>query len=76
MNMKRLPLSRLFTVGIALTGFTVPVFAEDAKKAANTAKTGQPAPGFTLESSNKKQVSLSGFRGKKNVILIFSRANW
>ena len=76
MKMKRVPLSRLFTVGIALIGFTVPAFAEDAKTAANAAKTGQTAPDFTLESNSKKQVSLSSFRGKKNVILVFSRANW
>ncbi len=32
---------------------------------------GQPAPDFTLVDHNKRQVSLSGFRGRKNVVLSF-----
>ncbi len=32
---------------------------------------GAEAPGFTLPDFNKEQVSLSDFRGKKNVLLVF-----
>ncbi len=32
---------------------------------------GQPAPGFTLLDSDMKKVSLSAFRGHKNVVLYF-----
>jgi cytochrome oxidase Cu insertion factor (SCO1/SenC/PrrC family) len=39
-------------------------------------KVGQPAPDFTLENINGKQVSLSEFRGKKSVVLVFYRGQW
>ena len=32
---------------------------------------GQPAPDFTLLDQNKRAVSLSEFRGRKNVVLVF-----
>ena len=34
-------------------------------------KTGQPAPDFTLPSVSGKKISLSQYRGKKNVVLSF-----
>src|SRR5437867_1421878 len=34
-------------------------------------KIGDPAPDFTLSSHNGKQVKLSEFKGKKNVVLAF-----
>lgn len=39
-------------------------------------KTGQEAPDFTLPSVSGKSVTLSGFRGKKNVVLSFVPAAW
>jgi cytochrome oxidase Cu insertion factor (SCO1/SenC/PrrC family) len=39
-------------------------------------KVGQPAPDFTLENIDGKQVSLSEFRGKKSVVLVFYRGQW
>jgi peroxiredoxin (alkyl hydroperoxide reductase subunit C) len=33
----------------------------------------QPAPDFTLKSFTGEPVSLSAFRGKKNVLLVFNR---
>ena len=39
-------------------------------------KVGQPAPDFTLEDVNEKNISLSDFRGKKSVVLVFYRGYW
>ena len=39
-------------------------------------KVGDQAPDFTLENSDKQRISLSDFRGKKNVLLYFSRGHW
>ncbi len=39
-------------------------------------KVGQPAPDFTLPSVSGEIVSLSRFRGKKNVVLSFVPAAW
>ena len=36
-----------------------------------SAEVGQPAPDFTLDSSEGGQVSLSSFKGKKNVVVFF-----
>jgi peroxiredoxin (alkyl hydroperoxide reductase subunit C) len=32
---------------------------------------GQPAPDFALADHNRRQITLSQFRGKKNVVLSF-----
>jgi cytochrome oxidase Cu insertion factor (SCO1/SenC/PrrC family) len=39
-------------------------------------KVGQQAPDFTLENIDRKQFSLSDFRGKKSVVLVFYRGQW
>ena len=39
-------------------------------------KIGDAAPDFTLESEKGHPVTLSQFRGKKNVILVFYRGHW
>jgi len=39
-------------------------------------KVGQPAPDFILEDVNGRNVSLSDFRGKKSVVLVFYRGYW
>jgi peroxiredoxin (alkyl hydroperoxide reductase subunit C) len=41
-----------------------------------TVKTGDTAPDFTLPSVDGKEVSLSDFRGKKNVVISFVPAAW
>lgn len=41
-----------------------------------TLKVGEPAADFTLADSNGKTTTLSNFRGKSNVMLIFYRGNW
>ena len=37
---------------------------------------GQKAPDFTLQDQNKKDVKLSDFAGKKNVVLMFYPLDW
>jgi peroxiredoxin len=39
-------------------------------------KVGQPAPNFTLEDMEGKSITLSDFRGKKTVVLVFYRGYW
>ena len=39
-------------------------------------KAGQPAPDFTLEDSDGKNISLADYRGKKSVVLVFYRGHW
>ena len=39
-------------------------------------KVGQPAPDFTLEDMEGKNITLSDFRGKKTVVLVFYRGYW
>lgn len=39
-------------------------------------KVGQPAPDFTLEDVDGKAMTLSDFRGKKSVVLVFYRGYW
>ena len=39
-------------------------------------KVSQPAPDFTLEDSDGKAISLSDFRAKKSVVLVFYRGYW
>ena len=39
-------------------------------------KVGHAAPDFTLENFDGTRISLSDFRGKKNVVLVFYRGHW
>jgi cytochrome oxidase Cu insertion factor (SCO1/SenC/PrrC family) len=42
----------------------------------NRIKVGQPAPDFSLEDASGKTITLSEFRDKKNVVLVFYRGYW
>ena len=42
----------------------------------NRIKVGQPAPDFALEDVNNKTITLSEFREKKTVVLVFYRGYW
>lgn len=42
----------------------------------NRVKVGQAAPDFTLEEIDGKPLTLSDYRGKKSVILVFYRGYW
>mgnify|MGYP006310455337 FL=1 len=39
----------------------------------NRVKKGETPPDFTLENTEGEQISLSDFKGKKNVYLVFNR---
>jgi len=39
-------------------------------------KVGDEAPDFTLEDQDAKPVTLSSYRGKKSVVLVFYRGYW
>lgn len=39
-------------------------------------KAGDAAPDFTLEDQDGKPVSLSDYRGKKTIVLVFYRGYW
>ena len=39
-------------------------------------KIGDPAPDFTLEAENGTPITLSQFRGKNSVVLVFYRGHW
>ena len=42
----------------------------------NRIKVGQPAPDFSLEDVNGKTITLSEFRDKKTIVLVFYRGYW
>ncbi len=78
--MRRLLLA--LTIGLAMANPAA--FAQTAAKETtnssatdiNRVKIGQPAPDFTLEDVDGKNISLSDYRGKKNVVLVFYRGYW
>jgi len=73
--MKRM-LSGLLAAGLLAGAFatTTPAFAQTKKEAPGMPKVGDVAPDFTLKyftGSDLKDVKLSDYRGKKNVVLAF-----
>ena len=73
--MKR-KLSALLTVGCLAGAFatTSPAFAQTKKEGSSMPKVGDTAPDFALKYSDGKdlkEVKLSDYRGKKNVVLAF-----
>jgi len=61
-----------------------PAFSQVTEKTAdklaatdlNRVNVGQPAPDFTLENYDGNKITLSEFRGQKNVVLVFYRGHW
>jgi len=90
MQMKRLAHSILITGIFSLFAMTPVVFGVSEAYKGNIYQVGtlkpidsvlkvkveQPAPDFTLPSVSGERVSLSRFRGKKNVVLSFVPAAW
>jgi len=76
---KRLVLGLLFVL-LSLSPLHAQLGPKDGPSLAatdlNRVKTGDPAPEFTLENVDGKEIALSDFRGKKNVVLVFYRGRW
>jgi cytochrome oxidase Cu insertion factor (SCO1/SenC/PrrC family) len=78
-------LTRIFAIAFAFFIITAPAGAQVGPKDGgadlkptdlNRVKVGQPAPDFTLEETTGKPITLSDFRDKKTVILVFYRGYW
>jgi cytochrome oxidase Cu insertion factor (SCO1/SenC/PrrC family) len=75
---------RLFCLLVLATLSAAPALAQlgptDSSKLSPTdldrVKVGQPAPDFTLEDLERKTITLSDFRGKKSVVMVFYRGYW
>jgi cytochrome oxidase Cu insertion factor (SCO1/SenC/PrrC family) len=70
----------LFVVSLAHPpAFAQPGPKEGAELSAtdlNRVRVGQRAPDFTLQDTEGKNVTLSDFRDKKTVVLVFYRGYW
>jgi cytochrome oxidase Cu insertion factor (SCO1/SenC/PrrC family) len=69
-NLTRLLISALFLGTLVVSTSTTAQTAQAALPEP-TVKVGDTAPDFTLRDQNGKQVKLSDFRGKENVVLAF-----
>ena len=63
---RRLPCLPALFLMIAVAGY-----AQQPAPPKTHLKAGQPAPDFTLTDTEGKEVKLSDFKGKKNVVLAF-----
>ncbi len=76
--------TRIVTLVFALLLLSAPASAQLGPKDGadlaptdlNRIKVGQAAPDFTLQDSDGKALTLSDFRGKKSVVLVFYRGYW
>jgi cytochrome oxidase Cu insertion factor (SCO1/SenC/PrrC family) len=76
--------TRIVTLVFALLLLSAPASAQLGPKDGadlaptdlNRIKVGQPAPDFTLQDTDGKAITLSDFRDKKTVILVFYRGYW
>lgn len=74
-----LPAEPLSVATAAATGRTAisplpsPTPGQDELSPAGGLAPGSPAPGFTLESAQGGRVTLSGYRDKSNLVLVFYR---
>ena len=79
-----MPKLRVATVILALFFLSVSAAAQVGPKDGsdltptdlNRIKINQPAPDFSLEAADGKLMTLSDFRGKKSVVLVFYRGYW
>jgi len=76
---KRLALGLLFVL-VSLSPLHAQLGPKDGANLSATdlkrVKVGDSAPDFVLEDADGKKISLSDFRGKKNVVLAFYRGRW
>ena len=62
---------KTFRIALACSAFAGLLAAQQVTPPKTQLKAGDEAPDFTLKSSDLKDVKLSDFRGKKNVVLAF-----
>jgi cytochrome oxidase Cu insertion factor (SCO1/SenC/PrrC family) len=62
---------RLPWLGALFFMIAVAAYAQQPAPPKTHLKAGQPAPDFTLTDTEGKEVKLSDFKGKKNVVLAF-----
>ena len=62
---------RLPWLAALLLMFSLAAYAQQPTPPKTHLKAGQPAPDFTLTDTEGKEVKLSDFKGKKNVVLAF-----
>lgn len=69
--MRKTFLSCILASAVLLTSAAFAATKDQSSTPDPTIKVGDTAPDFTLRDQNGKQVKLSDFRGKKNVVLAF-----
>ena len=69
--MHKAVISGLFVSALLLGGTALSGAADQGAPPDPKIKVGDTAPDFTLLDQERKQVKLSDFRGKKNVVLAF-----
>jgi cytochrome oxidase Cu insertion factor (SCO1/SenC/PrrC family) len=82
--MKRFTSVALLLFALAVVSLTAPAQTKLGPKDGeglpaadlNRVKAGEAAPEFTLEDQDGKPVTLSDYRGKKTVVLVFYRGYW
>lgn len=68
--MRVIPLALLWLLFLA-AGCATPGTGRSTATEHRTLKVGEEAPDFWLKNQNQQRVSLSDFKGEKNVILVF-----
>lgn len=69
--MRKTLLSSILVSAVLLTSAAFAAGQDQSSPPDPTIKVGDNAPDFTMPDQNGKQVKLSDFRGKKNVVLAF-----
>ena len=62
---------RFLVIAVLLTAFSYATAAQKPEPPKTNLKVGEPAPEFVLTDTAGKEVKLSDFKGKKNVVLAF-----
>jgi cytochrome oxidase Cu insertion factor (SCO1/SenC/PrrC family) len=71
MKRSAMAIAALSSVLLAPLAAFSPAAAQEPAMATTTLKVGDVAPNFTLPSDQRTPVTLSDYRGKKNVLLAF-----